>query len=151
VSKSDVKEKVTPNEEELLEKLAAGQMVQEVATEWGVHQRSVYRTLTKMRRRVNARTDLHLMAIWLNRARDGAAVTAVLTMLQPRPVTPKTNGHREQPVKTAWPRCKSCSGPASPNASDGLCMRCATNDRFKKIPVSNAAEDRLRRLQGARQ
>jgi DNA-binding CsgD family transcriptional regulator len=48
-----------------MERLAGGATVGEIAAAWGRSERSVYRALTDVKRRLGARTDMHAIALWL--------------------------------------------------------------------------------------
>jgi len=56
---------VTPNESDLMERLAGGATVEEIAAAWGRSERAVYRVLTGARCGLGARTDMHAVALWL--------------------------------------------------------------------------------------
>ncbi len=48
-----------------MERLAGGATVGEIAVAWDRSERSVYRALTDVKRRLGARTDMHAIALWL--------------------------------------------------------------------------------------
>ncbi len=59
---------LTPSGAELMKRLARGEKVAEVAADWEVSPRSVYRTLVLARLALGSRTDLESMVTW---ARNG--------------------------------------------------------------------------------
>ena len=56
--------KLTPNEVEILNRLAGGETVSEVAATWGRTPSLVYRTFRRARRALGARTGLEAIARW---------------------------------------------------------------------------------------
>ena len=60
--------KLTPNEIELLDRLAGGETIPEIAADWGRTPSLVYRTFRSVRLALGARTDLEAMVTW---ARNG--------------------------------------------------------------------------------
>ena len=55
---------LAPNEREVLDRLAAGDLVEKIADDWGVSPRSVYRHWESARRKLGATTKSHSIAIW---------------------------------------------------------------------------------------
>ncbi len=58
--------RLSPSEEAVLDRLAAGDKVADVAAAWGVSSRSVYRIRSYAWRKLGAKTDLHGIAIWVS-------------------------------------------------------------------------------------
>ena len=54
-----------PNGADLLERLASGETISEVAVAWGLSQRAVYKTLERVRSKLDARTDCEAIAVWV--------------------------------------------------------------------------------------
>lgn len=63
---------LTPNGNDLLERLSRGETVAQVAVAWGVTPTIVYRALRRSRAALGARTDLEAMARWARNGRNGA-------------------------------------------------------------------------------
>jgi len=115
---------------DLLERLSAGEKVPEVAHEWGVSLRAVYHRLVRLRKRFGARTDVHLIALWLTAAPLHQEKAPRVSKAAKLSATIGTNG-RKRIEEEVWPRCESCSGPRGPHATDGLCGSCAHGTRIQ--------------------
>ena len=57
--------KLSPNMGDLLERLARGEKVAEIAAAWEVHEQAVYQTLTRVKAKLGARTDCEAVALWI--------------------------------------------------------------------------------------
>ena len=57
-------EKLTPNEVEILSRLAMGDIVTEIAEGWGRSKTVIYRHLDQARRVLGARSNFQAVAIW---------------------------------------------------------------------------------------
>ena len=62
-----------PNGADLLERLASGETISEVAVAWGLSQRAVYKTLERVRSKLDARTDCEAIAVWIHDAHQPIA------------------------------------------------------------------------------
>jgi DNA-binding CsgD family transcriptional regulator len=58
--------RLTPNEVEILSRLAEGGSVAEIAESWGRSKTAVYRQLESARRALGAKSDAHAVALFLN-------------------------------------------------------------------------------------
>ena len=63
--------KLTPNEVELLTRLADGESVKDLADSWGTSATMVYHTFEKARSALGARTRYEAIAIWVRDHRWG--------------------------------------------------------------------------------
>ncbi len=57
--------KLTPNENEVMARQAAGETVNDVAESWGVSKTVVYRARQQAQRKLDARTHLQAVARWV--------------------------------------------------------------------------------------
>lgn len=57
--------KLTPNENEVMARQAAGETVNDVAESWGVSKTVVYRARQQAQRKLHARTHLQAVARWV--------------------------------------------------------------------------------------
>jgi DNA-binding CsgD family transcriptional regulator len=65
--------RLSPNETAVMDALADGLTVKEVAGDWDVSQTVVYRNIDRAKRKLGARTTFHAVAIWVAIPTQGLA------------------------------------------------------------------------------
>jgi len=61
--------KLTPNEREVLDALARGDVVVDIAKRWDTSPTMVYNTIASARRKLGARTNCQVVSLWTMRRR----------------------------------------------------------------------------------
>lgn len=59
---------LTPSGADILARLARGDVVADIARDWGVSGTAVYQQLVRARKVLGAKTDCHAVALWLERS-----------------------------------------------------------------------------------
>lgn len=59
--------KLTPNEREVLDALARGDVVADIAKRWDTSPTMVYNTVAQARRKLGARTSCQAVALWVRK------------------------------------------------------------------------------------